>query len=80
MTELKNNGVSIYQFPTEDETVADINREMNNMLPFAVVGSNEFVKVGYCIQRILGTHVQHPFSLALTGDGLYDASDPLFHN
>lgn len=46
MTELKNNGVSIYQFPTEDETVADINREMNNMLPFAVVGSNEFVKVG----------------------------------
>jgi len=46
LNELKSNGVSIYQFPTEDETVADVNREMNNSLPFAVVGSNEFVKVG----------------------------------
>ena len=45
MNELKSNGVSIYQFPTEDETVADVNREMNNSLPFAVVGSNEIVKV-----------------------------------
>lgn len=46
MAELKANGVSIYQFPTEDETVAEINKEMNTHLPFAVVGSNEFVKVG----------------------------------
>ena len=26
MAELKNNGVSIYQFPVEDETVAEINK------------------------------------------------------
>jgi len=46
MSELKNNGVSIYQFPTDDETVAEVNKEMNNCLPFAVVGSRETVKVG----------------------------------
>jgi len=46
MTELKNNGVNIYQFPTDDETVSEINKEMNNCLPFAVVGSRETVKVG----------------------------------
>ena len=31
---------------TEDEIVAETNKEMNTLLPFAVVGSNEFVKVG----------------------------------
>jgi len=46
MNELKSNGVSIYQFPLEDETVAEANRDNNNHLPFAVVGSNEFIKVG----------------------------------
>ena len=46
MSELVNNGVHIYQFPTTDETVADTNRAMNSLLPFAVVGSNDFVKVG----------------------------------
>jgi len=46
MNELRANGVSIYQFPVEDETVSEVNKEMNNHLPFAVVGSNEFVKVG----------------------------------
>jgi septin 6/8/11 len=46
MNELKSNGVSIYQFPLDDETVAEANKENNQHLPFAVVGSNEFVKVG----------------------------------
>jgi septin 6/8/11 len=46
MTELKANGVRIYQFPTNDETCAETNSTMNSFLPFAVVGSNEFVKVG----------------------------------
>ncbi|KAH8392834.1 hypothetical protein KR215_002682, partial [Drosophila sulfurigaster] len=44
--ELKSNGVQIYQFPTDDETVADTNRLMNAHFPFAVVGSTEFIKVG----------------------------------
>ncbi|CAG0913514.1 unnamed protein product [Notodromas monacha] len=46
MSELKANGVRIYQFPTTDETCAETNSTMNSILPFAVVGSNEFVKVG----------------------------------
>lgn len=46
MSELKNNGVEIYTFPVDDETVAEVNREMNDMLPFAVVGSRDKVKVG----------------------------------
>merc|ERR1712111_130210 len=46
MSELVNNGVQIYQFPTDDETIAETNKQMNGVLPFAVVGSNDFVKVG----------------------------------
>ena len=29
MEELKANGVQIYHFPTDDETVADLNSKMN---------------------------------------------------
>ena len=46
MSELINNGVQIYQFPTSDETISDVNKNMNSQMPFAVVGSNDFVKVG----------------------------------
>ncbi|XP_059162950.1 septin-11-like isoform X2 [Physella acuta] len=46
MSELVSNGVHIYQFPTDDETVADNNAAMNQHLPFAVVGSNDEVKIG----------------------------------
>ncbi|KAM6924037.1 septin-8-A-like isoform 1-T1 [Xenentodon cancila] len=46
MSELVSNGVQIYHFPTEDEAVSEINCSMNNLLPFAVVGSTEDVKVG----------------------------------
>jgi len=46
MQELKSNGVNIYQFPLEDESVAEANRDNNGHLPFAVVGSNDFIKVG----------------------------------
>lgn len=41
MEELQNNGVHIYQFPGDDEAVADLNRKMNEQVPFAVVGSRE---------------------------------------
>ena len=51
MSELINNGVQIYQFPTSDETVAEVNRSMNDHLPFAVVGSSDFVKVGSKMMR-----------------------------
>ena len=29
MNELVNNGVQLYQFPTDDETVAELNSAMN---------------------------------------------------
>ncbi|XP_076316120.1 septin-2-like [Tachypleus tridentatus] len=44
-SELVSNGVQIYQFPTDDETVAETNSSMNNHIPFAVVGSTEFTKL-----------------------------------
>ncbi|MBN3285481.1 SEP10 protein, partial [Polyodon spathula] len=46
MSELVSNGVQIYQFPIDDESVAKINTTMNSHLPFAVVGSTEEVKIG----------------------------------
>uniref|UniRef100_A0A8C8AEG3 Septin n=1 Tax=Otus sunia TaxID=257818 RepID=A0A8C8AEG3_9STRI len=46
MSELVSNGVQIYQFPTDDETVSKINTIMNGHLPFAVIGSMEEVKIG----------------------------------
>jgi len=46
MDELLSNGVQIYHFPTDDETVADLNSSMNVHLPFAVVGSLDEVKIG----------------------------------
>ncbi|KAL6485316.1 hypothetical protein MHYP_G00073610 [Metynnis hypsauchen] len=46
MSELVSNGIQIYQFPVDDETVAKINTNMNGHLPFAVVGSTEEVNLG----------------------------------
>ncbi|XP_056667135.1 septin-8 isoform X4 [Monodelphis domestica] len=51
MSELDQNGVQIYQFPTDDEAVAEINAVMNAHLPFAVVGSTDEVKVGNKLVR-----------------------------
>lgn len=48
---MQNNGIHIYQFPTDDETVADINTTMNTHVPFAVVGSTDFVRVGNKMMR-----------------------------
>ena len=44
--ELAANGVHVYQFPTDDESVADVNTTMNSHVPFAVVGSTDMVKIG----------------------------------
>lgn len=64
ISELQNNGVNIYQFPTNDESVAEINTQMNAHVPFAVVGSTDFVRVGNKMMRsrqypwgtVQGTH------------------------
>ncbi|XP_048884180.1 septin-8-A-like isoform X2 [Brienomyrus brachyistius] len=52
MSELVSNGVQIYQFPTDDEAIAEVNSSMNAYLPFAVVGSTEEVKVGNKMVRV----------------------------
>ncbi|XP_055316221.1 septin-2 [Sitodiplosis mosellana] len=44
--ELSSNGVHIYQFPTNDESVSEVNTSMNSHVPFAVVGSTDFVRMG----------------------------------
>lgn len=49
--ELQNNGVHIYEFPVDDDTVSEINTNMNSHIPFAVVGSSEFVRVGNKMTR-----------------------------
>ncbi|XP_074416749.1 septin-10 isoform X1 [Larus michahellis] len=46
MSELVSNGIQIYRFPTDDETISKINTIMNGHLPFAVVGSTEEVRIG----------------------------------
>ena len=37
--------LQIYQCPTDDETVAEINRSLNEAMPFTVIASNEVVNV-----------------------------------
>ncbi|XP_076179269.1 septin 2 isoform X2 [Ptiloglossa arizonensis] len=51
ISELQNNGVHIYQCPTDDESVAEVNCSMNSNVPFAVVGSTDFVRVGNKMMR-----------------------------
>jgi septin 6/8/11 len=50
-SELASNGVHVYQFPTDDESVAEVNTSMNAHVPFAVVGSTDFVRVGNKMMR-----------------------------
>ncbi|KAI3373845.1 hypothetical protein L3Q82_022425 [Scortum barcoo] len=65
MSELVSNGVQIYQFPTDDEAVSEINASMNAHLPFAVVGSVEEVKVGNKTVRAR----QYPWGVVQGGHG-----------
>lgn len=44
--ELAANGVHVYQFPTDDESVSEVNATMNAHVPFAVVGSTDMVRIG----------------------------------
>ena len=70
MSELASNGVQIYQFPVDDETVAETNSMMNGHFPFAVCGSTDFIRVGNKMVRARqypwGTvQGNHPFKLHL---------------
>ena len=43
LSELKSSNIEIFQFPTDDETVREENTALNSLMPFAVVGSTDFV-------------------------------------
>ncbi|KAI1718791.1 septin domain-containing protein [Ditylenchus destructor] len=43
MSEIKSHNIDVYQFPVDDETVRKDNAGLNSLLPFAVVGSTDFV-------------------------------------
>lgn len=45
MNELKANNIEIYQFPIDDETVRKENIALNSLLPFAIIGSVDFVTI-----------------------------------
>ncbi|KPM10029.1 septin-2-like protein 1 [Sarcoptes scabiei] len=44
--ELNANGIEYYRFPVDDPDVADINTTNNALTPFAVVASNDFIRIG----------------------------------
>ncbi|KAH9414612.1 septin-8-like [Dermatophagoides pteronyssinus] len=44
--ELNVNGIEYYRFPVDDSEVADINTTNNSLTPFAIVASNEFIRIG----------------------------------
>jgi len=46
MSELLGAGIQTYQFPTDDASISALNAKNNQMLPFAVVGSMDEVKIG----------------------------------
>lgn len=51
ISELQNNGINIYQCPIDDESVSEVNANMNTHVPFAVVGSTDFIRVGNKMMR-----------------------------
>jgi len=46
MSEIVSNGINIYHFPTDHLEVTDLNSENNSLIPFAIVASHDFVRVG----------------------------------
>lgn len=46
MSEIISNDIKIYKFPSDNSEVAELNAQMNGLLPFAIVASNDFIKVG----------------------------------
>uniref|UniRef100_A0A915K6U7 Septin n=1 Tax=Romanomermis culicivorax TaxID=13658 RepID=A0A915K6U7_ROMCU len=43
LSELKTNGIEFYKFPEDDEVMREANAKLNKCMPFAVVGSVDFV-------------------------------------
>lgn len=45
-SELRENGITTYTLPTDDPETCEFNTQINGLHPLAVVGSQEFVRVG----------------------------------
>ncbi len=52
MAELKANGVSIYQFPTEDETVAEINKVKQRRFEIFIIFSFIVRRISFALVRL----------------------------
>ena len=46
VTELNINGIEYYKFPIDDPEVTEVNSTNNSLIPFAVVASNDFIRIG----------------------------------
>ena len=46
LSELKLGEIDIYKFPIDDESIAEVNTQLNSQMPLAVVGSTDFVSIG----------------------------------
>ncbi|KRZ15116.1 Septin-8-B, partial [Trichinella zimbabwensis] len=46
LEEIRSNDIQIYHFPEDDSNAAEENAVFNSVVPFAVVGSTDFVKKG----------------------------------
>ncbi|OUC47874.1 hypothetical protein D917_06588, partial [Trichinella nativa] len=44
LEEIRSNDIEIYHFPEDDSNGAEENAIFNSVVPFAVVGSTDFVK------------------------------------
>ncbi|KAL3276788.1 hypothetical protein HHI36_012153 [Cryptolaemus montrouzieri] len=45
LRELRNNSVRIYNCPLDEPSVTQLNHELNSLIPFAVIGSTDFVEI-----------------------------------
>lgn len=46
VNELNANGIEYYRFPIDDPEVSEVNSNNNSLMPFAVVASNDFIRIG----------------------------------
>lgn len=50
--QLESSGIEIYEFPTFDASIADRNKKMNGLIPFAAVAGNSTEQVNGKMIRV----------------------------
>lgn len=46
VNELNSNSIEYYKFPVDDPEVQEVNSNNNAVMPFAVVASNDIIRIG----------------------------------